>query len=152
MEFDSVGSSLRHEFLSTSQLNIILESVHAPSHDVMSAYQRIFILFAILYVLHACIILPISITFSQQIGLVHCFLDYSVSFHLVCSLVSVVLPILKALLLQIEFVDGVELLQSFFERFVLAGDVGEVAEDSICEDCLTSLSISLGNIVLHVSV
>ena len=48
MEFDSVGSSLRHEFLSTSQLHIILESGYAPSHDVMITYQTISVLLNIL--------------------------------------------------------------------------------------------------------
>ena len=82
----------------------------------------------------------------------HCFLDYSVSSFPFCSLVSVVLPILKALLLQVEFMDSVELQQSLLERFVLAGNASKVTEDLECKDCSTSLLIPLGNIILHVSV
>ena len=37
------------------------------------------------------------------------------------------------------------------KRFVFADDVGKVVEDVGHEGCLTSLLVSLGNIVLHVS-
>jgi len=66
IEFYSIVASLRHEFLSASQLSPLLECGHAPSQGVMLAYQPIFEnLFIFQFPQHR-VILPISIRLSQQ--------------------------------------------------------------------------------------